>query len=100
MGTSDSTTVLCAVLRRELTALPDGEERERLLAVAREHRIDRLVCWLTGHVDDEQRAEAILDEIQVAELNRVLAKLEEHGVVPLVLKGAALRLRPSWEELR
>ena len=81
---------LCAIIRNELTVLPDADEREGLLAVAKDHRVDRLVCWLTRCVDDAQRAEAILDEIQVIELNRVLAKLEAYGVAPLVMKGAAL----------
>jgi hypothetical protein len=90
---------LCAILRGELTHLPLGDARDRLLAVARAHRVDRLVAWLTGQIDDEHRAAAILDEVEVRELNRVLAALETHGVEPLVLKGAALahtHYRESW----
>jgi hypothetical protein len=90
---------LCAILRGETKEIPAGAERASLLALAREHRVDRLVCWLTGHLDDDRRAEAILDEIQVIELNRVLAALEARGVVALVLKGAALahtHYEQSW----
>ena len=81
---------LCAILRGESTHLPFGEGRDRLLAAARAHRVDRLVAWRTGQIDDEHRAAAIVDEVEVRELNYVLAALEAHGVVPLVLKGAAL----------
>jgi hypothetical protein len=54
---------------------------------------------MTGCLDAQRRAEAILDEMQVIELNRVLAMLEARGVVALVLKGAALahtHYEQSW----
>jgi hypothetical protein len=90
--------LLCAILRGE-SALPEGEERDRLIAAARAHRIDRLVASRTGQIDDGLRAAAILDELQVRELNRVLAGLESRGIKPLVLKGAALahtHYEESW----
>jgi hypothetical protein len=91
--------LLCAILRGESIALPEGEERDRLIAAARAHRIDRLVASRTAQIDDGLRAEAILDEIQVRELNRVLARLGSRGIEPLVLKGAALahtHYEESW----
>ena len=90
---------LCAILRGESTDLPVGKERDQLLAAARTHRVDRLMAWRTGQIDDAHRAAAILDEVEVRELNRVLVALEAHGVAPLVLKGAALahtHYRESW----
>lgn len=90
---------LCAILRGDVTATPGGEARERLLHEARVHRVDRLVAWRTSQVDADMRAEALLEEVEVRELNRVLAGLESHGVVPIVLKGAALahsHYEESW----
>ena len=90
---------LCAILRGESTAIPGGEAGDRLLSEARAHRVDRLVAWRTGQIDGSLRAEAMLDELDVRELNRVLAGLESRGVVPLVLKGAALahtHYEESW----
>jgi hypothetical protein len=90
---------LCAVLRGESAAMPSGEARDRLLNHARAHRVDRLVAWRTRQIDDDLRAEAMLEEIDVSELRRVLADLESHGIVPLVLKGAALahtHYEESW----
>ena len=90
--------VLCAALRGE--SIDDSrEERGRLYAAAKAHRVDRLLAWRTGEITDDVRAAAILDEVDVRELNRVLAGLEEHGVVPLVFKGAALahtHYEASW----
>ena len=94
---------LCAILRGESKDLPAGEGGERLLEMARFHRVDRLVRWRTGQVDDEARAEALLDEVHVRELNRVLASLDQRGVIPLVLKGAALahtHYEESWHRSR
>lgn len=90
---------LCAILRGESIATPGEEARDRLLSEARAHRVDRLVAWRTNQIDDDLRAEAMLDEIDVTELTRVLAGLESRGVVPLVLKGAALaqtHYEESW----
>jgi len=61
--------------------------------------VDRLVAWRTGQVDGEVRAAALLDEVQVRELNHVLAALEGSGADPLVFKGAALahtHYEASW----
>jgi len=96
--TPDPITDLCAILRGESIDV-SGEARDRLIATATAHRVDRLLAWRTGAITGEVRAAAILDEIDVRELNRVLAGLEEHGVVPLVLKGAALahtHYEASW----
>jgi hypothetical protein len=90
---------LCAILRGESTAMPSGDAGDRLLSEARAHRVDRLVAWRTNRIDGDLRAEAMLDEIEVRELNRVLADLESRSVVPLVLKGAALahtHYEESW----
>jgi len=89
-ATPDPTTVLCGILRGESAALPAGEAGERLLELARAHGVEWLVAWRTGRLDDEARGEAVLDELRVRELNRVLAALEAQGLVPLVFKGAAL----------
>jgi len=97
--TSPETTHLCAILRGESSDLLAGEAGLRLMEIARLHRVDRLVKWRTGQVDDGARADAILDEIQVLELNRVVAGLEARGVAPLVMKGAALahtHYQESW----
>jgi hypothetical protein len=73
--------------------------RDQLFAVARANRVDRLLAWRIGQISDELRAAAILDEADVRELNRVLSELEAHGIVPLVIKGAALahtHYEQSW----
>jgi hypothetical protein len=82
--------ILCAIVRGESAAMPSGDARDCLLAVAREHRVDRLVAWHTNQIDVDLRAEAMLEEVEVRELNRVVAGLESRGIIPLVLKGAAL----------
>ena len=90
---------LCAVLRGESAGVPSGNARDRLLNQARAHRVDRLVAWRTNQIGDDLRAEAMLEEVDVRELNRVLAGLESHRIVPLVLKGAALahtHYEESW----
>ena len=97
--TPDPVSRLCATLRGESNDLPMGEELDRLLATARTNRVDRLLAWRTGQISDELRAVAILDEVDIRELNRVLATLEVHGIVPLVIKGAALahtHYEESW----
>jgi Uncharacterised nucleotidyltransferase len=89
---------LCAILRGESVDV-SSKGRHGLLATAQAHRVDRLLAWRTRQITDELRAAAILDEVDVAELNRVLAGLEAHGVAPLVLKGAALahtHYEESW----
>jgi hypothetical protein len=97
--TPDPITHLCAILRGDSNRLPVAAERDRLLAEARAHRVDRLVAWRTGQISEQVRAAAILDEVDVRELNRVLAGLEAHGIAPLVFKGAALahtHYQASW----
>ena len=92
-------TELCAILRGASSELPAGEARESLLVAARRHRVDRLVAFRTGQVDDASRAAVVLDELHVLELNRVLAALEASGVVPIVFKGAAIahtHYEASW----
>ena len=94
---------LCAILRGEPAAMPSGEARDRLLNQARAHRVDHLVAWRTSQIDDDLRAEAMLEEVEVRELTRVLVGLESHGIVPLVLKGAALahtHYEESWHRPR
>jgi hypothetical protein len=94
---------VCAILRGEVNSLPDGEERDRLLAAARANRVDRLVAARTGAIDADYRAAAMLDEIAVRELNRVLAALEASGISPLVFKGAAIahtHYDESWHRQR
>jgi len=90
---------VCAIVRGELTPMPTGEARDRLLSEARAHRVDRLVAWRTNEMDGDLRAEVMLDEVEVRELNRVLAGLEAGDIIPLVLKGAALahsHYEESW----
>jgi hypothetical protein len=96
--TPDPVARICAVLLGTAT-LPDGDAREPFLALARRHRVDRLVAWQTKQIDDALRVEIVLDELCVRELNRVLAALEDHGVFPLVFKGAAIahtHYEASW----
>jgi hypothetical protein len=91
-------THLCAVLLGT-APLPDGHAREPLLALARRHRVDRLVAWRAKRIDDSLRVEVVLDELYVRELNRVLAALEGRGVFPIVFKGAAIahtHYEASW----
>lgn len=90
---------LCAIVGGKLTEMPTGEARDRLLSEARTHRVDRLVSWRTNQIDADLRAEVMLEEVEVRELNRVLAGLESDGIIPLVLKGAALahsHYEESW----
>jgi len=97
--TPDPVARLCATLRGDSNDLPGGDERDRLFATARANRVDRLLAWRTGQISDELRAAAILDEVDIREVNRVLAALDVHGIVPLVIKGAALahtHYEESW----
>ena len=97
--TPDPLARLCATLRGDSNDLPVGDERDRLFATARANRVDRLLAWRTGQISDELRAAAILDEVDIREVNRVLAALDVHGIVPLVIKGAALahtHYEESW----
>lgn len=102
-GSLDPPETLCAILRGDAKSLPDGKDRDRLLAAARANRVDRLIAVRTGQIDADCRAAAILDEIAVRELNRLLAALEASGISPLVLKGAALahtHYDESWHRQR
>ena len=97
--TPDPVARLCATLRGDSNDLPGGDERNRLFETARANRVDRLLAWRTGQISDELRAAAILDEVDIREVNRVLAALDVHGIVPLVIKGAALahtHYEESW----
>jgi hypothetical protein len=90
---------LCAILRGETVGSLDEAERDALFAAACAHRVDRLLTWQTRQIDDGVRATVLLDELDVRELNRVIAALDSAGVVPLVLKGAALahtHYEASW----
>jgi hypothetical protein len=94
----DPISRLCAILcgRRDL---PTGRAGESILESARRHRVDRLVAWRAKRIDDGLRVEIVLDELYVRELNRVLAALEDHGVFPIVFKGAAIahtHYEASW----
>jgi Uncharacterised nucleotidyltransferase len=82
--TSDPITGLCAVLRGEVLA---GEGDARLAALARRHRVDRL---LAGGTAQDSRVDALFDELSTRELRRVLDLLEAAGLAPLVFKGTAL----------
>ncbi|HLG54673.1 MAG TPA: nucleotidyltransferase family protein [Vicinamibacterales bacterium] len=89
--TSDLIPRLCAILRGDSTDLPAGEDGERLLELARRHRVDRLVAHRLRHGPTvELRREVLVDELSLRELTRVLAALETVGATPLVFKGAAL----------
>jgi hypothetical protein len=88
--TSDPVPDLCALLRGASPGLPGGEAGERLRDAARAHGVEGLVAWHAGRVDDRARAEAVLDELRVRELNRVLDRLESGGLRPVLFKGAAL----------
>src|SRR5678809_629086 len=97
--TPDPVARLCATLRGDPHSLPVAAERDRLFATARANRDVPLLAWRTGQISDELRAAAILDEVDIREVNRVLAALDVHGIVPLVIKGAALahtHYEESW----
>ena len=96
--------LLCAILRGDAAELPNGEARARLYALARSHRVHLLLAWRlhntrlpsNGGEDKaaalapEIRVEALVDEIRVRELTRVVEALEKQGTRPVVFKGAAL----------
>jgi len=86
--TADATSVICGILAGG--HLPRGTQVVQLLDTARAHGVERLIASRTGRIDDDARAAAVLDELRVRELNRVLARLEQHGLEPVVFKGAAL----------
>jgi len=99
----DLTTDLCRILEGETREMPRDAAASRLWAAAREHGVEWLVAVRTGRIDDEARAEVVLDELRVHELNRVLASLEQHGLEPVVFKGAALahtHYQASWTRPR
>jgi hypothetical protein len=78
---------------------PRGEPTPALLDLARAHRVDRLVAWRRNEIDADLRADVVVDEMQVRELNRVLAALDAEGLDPIVMKGAALahsHYEQSW----
>jgi Uncharacterised nucleotidyltransferase len=54
---------------------------------ARRHRVDRL---LGGRSADDDRVDALFDELSTRELRRVVDVLEAAGLAPLVFKGTAL----------
>jgi hypothetical protein len=70
---------------------PAGEEGERLLELARSHRVDRLVAWrLRGSETKPDLVSFLLEELCVRELTSVLTALEKIDAAPVVFKGAAL----------
>ena len=98
----DPITHLCAILCGR-SDLPAGTAGESVLEYARRHRVDRLVAWRAKRIDDALRFEVVLDQLYVRELNRVLAALEDHGVFPIVFKGAAIahtHYEASWHRPR
>jgi hypothetical protein len=82
----DPLTELCAVLRGSAD-VPAGAAGARVAALARRHRVDRL---LAGRANDANRVDALIDHLSTRELRRVLGRLEAAGLAPLVFKGAAL----------
>jgi Uncharacterised nucleotidyltransferase len=99
---------------RALAALVDGcpvdpppsDQRDRLLALAREHRVEQLAAWqITKQHGDlslwfgeagealqlEARSAAMVDAIRQRELREVLSRISRVGDArPLLFKGAAL----------
>ena len=96
--------------RADVTPVPD----EDLLACAREHRVHLLLAGTLRHddpsdakvwaeLDGEYREAAARDAGETAALQQVFAIASQHGVRPLVFKGAALAHRVyarSWERPR
>lgn len=94
---------LCALLRGG-GACPQEERLPDLVALARAHRVHRLLAHrlaglkprpasdVSEQLHREARVEALRDAARVGELLRVVAALESSGCDPVVFKGAALAL--------
>jgi hypothetical protein len=98
--------LLAAVVRGDAVDPPAPEQQQRLLELAREHRIEHLAAWRIGARDEsleawfgaaagslreEARTLSVVDAVRNRELATVLAQLSAvDGALPLVFKGAAL----------
>jgi hypothetical protein len=90
----DAFAELCLVLRGN-GEVP-AEAGARLEALARQHRVDRLLARRDAGAT---RVDALIDQLSTSELRRVLDHLDAAGLRPLVFKGAALAhtyYRQSW----
>lgn len=81
-----------------------------IIDVAREQRVHLLLAWALqrsgrelGTLVADVRREALIDELRVRELGRVMAALEDAGASPVAFKGAALahtHYPESWVRTR
>jgi Uncharacterised nucleotidyltransferase len=96
---------LCDPPRRcHLVALPDDDSLEQLVKAAFHHNVHLILfdtlkkssTWgrwplrLPERLENEAAAASTLDLIGEQELRRVLMRLDEHGIQPLLLKGVPL----------
>jgi hypothetical protein len=98
--------LLATMIRGDEPDPPPATDRERLLQLAREHRIEQLVVWRVStrggdlrawfgdaaeHVRDRARESSIVDAVRNTEIAAVAAALAQvEGAEPLLFKGAAL----------
>lgn len=96
--------LLCAVMRGDDVLPPEAEQQQRLLDLAREHRVERLAGWrigdgqlnawfgaAAGELRAEVRAHAVTEAVHAREMRDVIEALASiDGARPTLFKGAAL----------
>jgi Uncharacterised nucleotidyltransferase len=98
--------LVCAILRGDVTSwpLPEDDGFEQLVKAAFHHNVHLILfdalkkssTWgrwplrLRERLENEAAAASTLDLIGEQELRRVLMRLDEHGIQPLLLKGVPL----------
>lgn len=97
-------TLLCAVVKGDDVAPPRLDQQNALLALAREHRVERLAAWRIGaarlnawfgaaaeELRAETRAHVVTEAVHTRELRDVVEALASiDGARPTLFKGAAL----------
>jgi Uncharacterised nucleotidyltransferase len=98
--------LVCAIVRGDVTSwpLPDGDSLEQLVKAAFHHNVQLILfdilkkspAWsrwplrLREKLENEAATATTLDLIGEQELRRVLIRLDEYGIQPLLLKGTPL----------
>jgi Uncharacterised nucleotidyltransferase len=98
--------LVCAIIRNDVTLQPlsNGDSLEQLVKAAFHHNVHLVFfdiikkspawnCWplrLREKLENEAATASTLDLIGERELRRVLIRLDEYGIQPLLLKGVPL----------
>lgn len=98
--------LLAGLVKGDGVSPPAVHQRETLLELARDHRVERIAAWRIGEsggdveawfgteasrVREDERAAAVVDAVRNREITAVLARIAGvDGARPILLKGAAL----------